>query len=142
MKKLFSTMVVLIMVLSSVSVCFAAVVPPEEVVSPDYVGVSLYFCEFEIDEDGVASFEARVKPKTESMVDRVTVSVTVKNSIGSVVFSQSYNAAWSSAFQMYIAEDSFEVPARGIYTCNITLKPYLDNHLLETITADPIMRGY
>jgi len=141
MKKLKVLIIVLVLMLSAASVTYAAVVPQPEI-EPHYVGAAAVLQIFEIESDGTAAVKAVLIPKTESMVDRVTVTITVKNDMGVTVHNENYNARWSTTSKEYVVEDEFDLSNRGIYICTITYKPYLDNHLLETIVADPIMKAY
>ena len=93
---------------------------------------------FNINSSGLASMTAVDK----NQVDEVKVTLNIKKTNGTNVYSKSYMASWSGLFSEYNLTKTYQLSNRGDYRFNVVYKCYKNNILVETITTDYIIDSY
>ena len=142
MKKIIMILMIITIIFSSISMCFASEVKMNEDQTPWYVVTNKYNATFSINNSGMANISCGLTPKATSTIDEVTMRFVVKNISGSIVFDKTYDAVWSSLRGQYISSDTYQLKKRGTYSCTITMKCYKNDDLLETITSSTLTDTY
>ena len=136
MKKAMIVICVLVLVLSSFSVGFAAEVDKvTEEETMRYVGTHAHIDTLTISSSGYATMLAELIPKTSSSIDEVVVTIKLKSPSGSYVYNKTLDATWSQTYFEYQVDAYKQLTTRGKYTMSVTYKCYKDGSLLETISG-------
>lgn len=143
MKRIKSILIVVICVIMTTSVCYAETkVVGNEIVSPYYLVTKKTVEVFSINSSGVASMTASLSPMSKDEVDKVKITLIIKKSNGTSVYSKTYDASWSNLHADYRLTKTYQLPSKGIYSFNAVYKCYKNNNLIETITTDYILDAY
>jgi len=125
-----------ILVFSSFSLCFANVEDNVyEKISPRFIGTFMHLEKLSIDSKGYASTAAILEPKTETSIDEVKVTITLKKIDGTLIRKKTYDATWSQTYFQFQVSDGKQLVDKGSYYIDVTYKCYKDGKLLETITG-------
>ncbi len=136
MKKVMIVICVLVLVLSSFSVGFAAEVDKvTEEEALRYVGTHAHIETLTISSSGYATMLAELIPKTSSSIDEVVVTIKLKSPSGTYVYNKSHDASWSQTYFEYQVSKGKQLSSKGLYTMSVTYKCYKDGSLIETISG-------
>ena len=136
MKKAMIVICMLVLVLSSFSVGFAAEVDKvTEEAAMRYVGTLSHVEILSISSSGKATFSTQLTPKNDDAMDRVVVTIKVKHIDGTSAVNKTYTADWSETGYCYKVLDSKSVSKTGKYVMTATYKCYKGSTLIETISG-------
>lgn len=144
MKKVVMTILILAMFLLSSMVCFAAA-PTERddsIVEPMYVATKSQTAIFTISSKGMATMNVSLIPFTKTSLDRVNVTLNIKNSSGTSVYNKSYDTSWSSISASFKLTKEYQLSKSGTYEFQATYKCYKNGSLIETIKSNSILKSY
>ena len=137
MKKAMIVICILVLVLSSFSVGFAAetdkVGAEEE--PARFVGTFSHQESLSIDSSGKATFSACLTPKNDDAMDRVVVTIKIEHLDGTSVLNKTYTAEWWDIASCYKALDSKSVTKKGKYVMTATYKCYKGSSLIEKLSG-------
>lgn len=143
MKKIFTAVLILFMLVLSTVNCFAAVSSDDvSEISPQYVVTSYHTEEFTVSNSGMVFMKGRLEPVSSDAVDQVEVTLTIKNEAGTAVYNKTYDATWSSVDKIYSVAKNCQLGEAGRYTFRATYKCYKNGSLIETIKSDPLYKSY
>lgn len=143
MKKIVTIVSLVLMILLSTTVCFAAISLDEVTdITPKYVGTQLHSENFSINSDGLATMNVSLKPLSTTTIDEVKVTLVIKNSLGTNVYNKTYDMEWSSLYGSFKTIKEYRLSANGVYEFQATYKCYKNNSLLETIKSSTILKSY
>lgn len=135
---------VLAMFLLSSMACFAAV-PTERddsEIEPMYVATHSQSATFKISSKGLATMNVSLIPFTKTSLDRVNVTLNIKNSSGASVYNKSYDTSWSSISASFKLTKEYRLSKSGTYEFQATYKCYKNGSLIETIKSNSILKSY
>ncbi len=144
MKKIIMLVLVLAMFLLSSMACFAAV-PTERddsEIEPMYVATQSQSATFTISSKGLATMDVSLAPLSSTTIDKVNVTLSIKNSSGKSVFNKSYDMTWSSISMRFKLSKEYQLSQNGTYEFQATYKCYKNNSLIETIKSSSILKSY
>ena len=137
MKKTMIVICILVLVLSSFSVGFAAEMDKaeNEEETARFVGTHAHVDTLTISSSGYATMLAELIPKTSTSIDKVVVTIKLKSPNGTNVYNKSHNATWSQTYFEYQVDAYKQLTTKGEYTMYVTYKCYKDGSLIETISG-------
>ncbi|MEY8368633.1 hypothetical protein AALA24_07640 [Anaerovoracaceae bacterium 42-11] len=141
MKKMMRIIMVSLLVFLVTSNCFAAT-RVEETVSPQYEVVSGCATTMDISGGGMVTMEGTLTPKRGMAIDKVEVTLILRDSNGSLKYNQKHTAVWSSVFACYETSKKYQLSKRGTYTLQARYDVYKKGSLVETIYANQITKSY
>lgn len=144
MKKMVMTVFTVVMILLSSMNCFAAI-PTERddsVVEPMYVATQSQTAMFTISSKGLATMNVSLMPFNKSTLDKVNVTLNIKNSSGTSVYNKSYDMTWSNIYGSFKLTKEYQLSKSGTYEFQATYKCYKNNSLVETIKSTKILKSY
>lgn len=141
MRKIICMGIMLLMLASSFSLCFATdqSTPAEEEISLRYVTAQRVTCETSIT-GGSASYWVIVRPNTSTSISYINATLKLVNSSGTVVKSTTQKISLSAGF--FKLTDSKSSLARGTYYAEYILKVYKGSSLVETIKGKSVSVKY
>lgn len=128
MKRMISMLMVLMLVVSAVSMCYAA--------TPRFVSLTSYSTNFSIDGTGQATYAVSADPKDDSVLDKVTATIKITNASGSCVYNQTKTLTYSVVTGCFTGGGIYKLSSRGQYRMQVTFKCYDGTTLLESVSAD------
>lgn len=137
-EKIVMTILIFAMFLLSSMVCFAAV-PTERddsIVEPMYVATQSQIAIFTISSKGLATMNVSLIPFTKNSLDRVNVTLNIKNSSGTSVYNKSYDTSWSSISASFKLTKEYQLSKSETYEFQATYKCYKNGSLIETIKSE------
>ncbi len=111
-------------------------------IQPRYVATQSTIENFSINSSGESSMTTILVPMDKSKIDKVKVTLNIKNSSGNSVYSNTYDATWSNLVSGYRLVKTYKLSSKGTYRFNAVYKCYKNNSLVETITTDYIVDSY
>ena len=143
MKKIIFVTLILSIIFLSTANCFAAIFSENYTdSSPYYVGTRSHEEVFIISNSGQATMDVMLKPLNSSAIDKVMITLTIKNSSGTTVYNKSYDSAWSNVDGAYCVIKNYQLESAGRYTFQATYKCYKKNTLIETIKSEVISKSF
>lgn len=125
--------------------CFATTISSNSMIdqiTPNYVGTLNHITTFNIKNDGTAKMRGALTPKNETVIDNVKITFVIEDISGNVKYNKTYTAIWSDLFGQYIAEKSYTLSSKGIYTFHATYACYKNGTLVERIRSTGIAKAY
>ena len=141
MKKLFVVILTIVLILSSVGICYGAV--GDNMISPYFVSVNYYLTQFNISSSGNATYAYDVVPRSYLNLNRVVATVKIINSdTGAVAYNKTKELDFDAMQYAFMDSGTYDLDTRGTYELRIMLKCYKDNTLLETINTTPDVAAF
>ncbi|MCI9639189.1 MAG: hypothetical protein HFE72_03515 [Emergencia sp.] len=144
MKKVVMVMLIFVIFLLSSMACFAADPTEREdsTVEPMYVATQSHSETFTISSNGLAKMDVALAPFSSTILDRVNVTLSIKNSSGTSIYNKSYDMTWSSIYARFKLTKECQLSKSGTYEFQATYKCYKNNSLIETIKSSKILKSY
>lgn len=121
--------------------CFAAT-RVEDTVSPQYEVASGCATTMDISSSGMVTMGGALTPKNGTSIDKVDVTLILRDGNGGVKYNQKHTAVWNSAFKRYEISKKYQLSKKGFYTLQARYDVYMNGSLVETIYADQITKLY
>ena len=137
MKKAMIVICILVLVLSSFSVGFAAETDKvgAEADPARFVGTLSHVEILSIDSSGKATFSTQLTPKNDDALDRVVVTIKIEHIDGTSVLNKTYTSEWLETWNCYKTLDSKSVTKKGKYIMTATYKCYKGSSLIEKLSG-------
>jgi len=133
MKKIF--LVLLFTMMFGLCTCYATeqqTYKPLEPLIPAYVAADELISNLSIS-DGTASYYTKVSPQTPTSITKVTGTIRLINSKGTVIKTKTATVTLVNGY--FKITDSKQLSAKGTYHVESTLKIYKGTKLVETLTS-------
>ncbi|MGC2872595.1 hypothetical protein ACDL92_04780 [Ihubacter sp. mB4P-1] len=141
MRRIISLLLVLILVLSTATLCYGQTSPVNPI-EPAYVGTAMHVESFKIN-DGVSTSVAYILPKTKTSFDKVTINIKIaKATTGVVYYDKTFTTYYDSIRGWFHVSKDYTLPSKGTYSMDATYKCYKDGKLIETIKGATKISSY
>lgn len=135
MRKLVALMAIIMLVVSSIGICQAAMIQDNSV-DIMYIGTSRHFESLTSKTGNSLAFYGQLTPKSAGSYDNVKVTLKVVNFVtNTTVHNESQSVFYDSLGGYFMAKSSCIVPMGGTYYLDVTYKCYKNGVLIETITG-------
>lgn len=141
MRRIISLFLVLILVLSTATLCYGQTSPVNPI-EPAYVGTGMHSESFTIN-GGVSTSTAYLMPKRSDSFDKVTINIKITKATTDIVYyNKTFTTYYDSVRDWFRVSKDYTLPSKGTYRMDSTYKCYKDGKLIETIKGATIVKGY
>ncbi len=141
MKKMMRIFMAGLLVFLVTSNCFAAT-HVEDTESPQYEVTSGCITTMDISSGGMVTMEGTLTPKKGMSIDKVEVTLILRDGNGGVKYNQKHTAVWSSVFGCYETSKEYQLSKKGSYTLQARYDVYKNRSLVETIYGKQVTKTY
>lgn len=137
MRRVLTAMLMLLIIASSITAGYAAVVDDGESLKPKYVGAADH-SESIIKGMGLkVNYSGTIIPKNATVLDKVVMTFKVRNYVTDGIANQeTVTAYYDETKNQFKGQGSCSVPTIGTYYLEVTYKCYKNGSLVDTIVED------